>query len=94
ILLAGGDSKEDIISDGMATVLDEDGLIEVNPACFGWDDDEKFGYSWNSNPTAIIQFYEGATLERSALKSVNRRQKAVDTFKVVNMKRNLGFRKL
>lgn len=94
VLLADGASKEDIISNGMATVLDENGLIEVAPAYFGWDDDEEFGYNWTSNPTAIIQFYEGATLDRSALKSVNRRQKAVDTFKVVNMKRNLGFRKL
>lgn len=87
-------TKEEIIEAGQNTVLQEDGLIEIFPACFGWDDEDEFGYSWNGNPVGIIQFYEGQTLEPSAVKSMNRRQKAVDTYKVVSMKRNLGFRKL
>lgn len=34
----------------------QDGFIEINPALFGYDDSEDFGYAYNSSPTAIIYF--------------------------------------
>lgn len=93
-VLLAQNTKEEIIAAGRNTVLQEDGLMEISPALFGWDDGDEFGYSWNGSPTGIIQFYEGQTLEPSSVRSMHRRQKALDTYKVVNMKRALGFRSL
>jgi len=87
-------TKEEIIAGGLNTVLQDGSLLEINPALFGWDDDENFGFSWQSKPTAIIEFHEGAELGTEALKSIERRQHAIDSYKVANIKAAIGFRKL
>ena len=98
-LLKLGQSKEDIIARGLATVLQDGTTLEIVPAPFGWDDDPsepngQFGFTWNSNPTAVIEFYEGQELETQTLKSLNRRQNNIAALKVAEMIGQIGFRSL
>lgn len=55
-----GAGDDEIISKGYGQEWN-DGYLEINPALFGYDDSEKFGYAYDDEPTAVIFFdFEGS----------------------------------